>query len=210
MQRRGESGQSVKGKRAPGPKARKAPTVHASSPDLQAELDRRTRERDEAPRAAGRDIRGTASHQSIYIRFANGAGHAGRIGRSAVRGGDSKHLAAKGRCLSSSRQLRITSRYKEYLENKKYLETVAIEPGRGTIVGRTLFEGKTVHVHDVQSDPEYNLSGVIALGGYRSHPWCSPASRRKPDWRAVSVAAPGSSHSLNDKLTWSILLPTRR
>ena len=48
MQRRGESGQPVKGKRAPGPKARKAPTVHASSPDLQAELDRRTRERDEA------------------------------------------------------------------------------------------------------------------------------------------------------------------
>ena len=62
----------------------------------------------------------------------------------------------------------VTSRYKEYLENKEYLETVAIEPGRGTIVGRTLFEGRTVHVHDVQSDPEYNLSGVLALGGYRS------------------------------------------
>jgi two-component system NtrC family sensor kinase len=62
----------------------------------------------------------------------------------------------------------VTSRYKEYLENKKYLETVAIEPGRGTIVGRTLIEGRTVHVHDVQSDPEYNLSGVLALGGYRS------------------------------------------
>ena len=31
-----------------------------------------------------------------------------------------------------------------------------------------MFEGKTVHVHDVQSDPDYNLSGVIALGGYRS------------------------------------------
>jgi two-component system, NtrC family, sensor kinase len=62
----------------------------------------------------------------------------------------------------------ITSRHKEYLENKEYLETVAIKPGRGTIVGRTLLEGKTVHVHDVQADPDYKLSGVIKLGGYRT------------------------------------------
>jgi hypothetical protein len=36
----------------------------------------------------------------------------------------------------------------------------AIEPGRGTVVGRTLLEAKTVHVHDLQSDPEYTLSRV--------------------------------------------------
>src|SRR5262249_14208712 len=46
--------------------------------------------------------------------------------------------------------------------------TVAIKPGRGTIVGRTLLEGKTVHVDDVQADPDYKLSGVIKLGGYRT------------------------------------------
>ena len=40
----------------------------------------------------------------------------------------------------------VTSRYKEYLENKQFLETIGIEPGRGTVVGRTLLEGKTVHV----------------------------------------------------------------
>jgi GAF domain-containing protein len=62
----------------------------------------------------------------------------------------------------------VSSRFKEYSENKKLLETVAIEPGRGTVVGRTLFEGKTVHVEDVQADPDYKLSGVIALGGYRT------------------------------------------
>ena len=60
----------------------------------------------------------------------------------------------------------VTSRYKEYLENKQFLETIGIEPGRGTVVGRTLLEGKTVHVHDVQADPDYKLSGVI--GGYRT------------------------------------------
>src|SRR5215468_9366619 len=48
MQRRGESGQPVKGRRprAVSPKARKAPTVSAA--DLQAQLDRRDRELDEA------------------------------------------------------------------------------------------------------------------------------------------------------------------
>jgi two-component system, NtrC family, sensor kinase len=48
MQRRGESGQPIKGRRAPRPKARKAPTAHVSIADLQEQLDHRTRERDEA------------------------------------------------------------------------------------------------------------------------------------------------------------------
>ena len=49
MQRRGGSGQPVKGQSANRPKARKAPTTQVSSAaDLQEHLDRRTRERDEA------------------------------------------------------------------------------------------------------------------------------------------------------------------
>src|SRR4029450_8444048 len=30
-----------------------------------------------------------------------------------------------------------------------------IEPGRGTLVGRTALEGRTVHIPDVLADPEY-------------------------------------------------------
>jgi GAF domain-containing protein len=62
----------------------------------------------------------------------------------------------------------VTARYKEYLENKEFLNTIAIEPGRGTMVGRVLHEGKTVHMHDIQADPDYELSGLVALGGYRT------------------------------------------
>jgi two-component system, NtrC family, sensor kinase len=62
----------------------------------------------------------------------------------------------------------VTARYKEYLENKGFLNTVAIEPDRGTTVGRVLLEKKTVHIHDIQADPDYKLSGLVALGGYRT------------------------------------------
>jgi two-component system, NtrC family, sensor kinase len=62
----------------------------------------------------------------------------------------------------------VTSRFKEYLENKEYLETLAIKPSRGSIVGRTLLTGKMVHVLDLQADPDYQLSGIIALGSYRT------------------------------------------
>ena len=62
----------------------------------------------------------------------------------------------------------VIGRHKEWLENKEYLEGLALEPGRGSIVGRTLLEGRTVHVHDVQTDPEYDVSGAKALGGYRT------------------------------------------
>jgi len=62
----------------------------------------------------------------------------------------------------------VTARYKEYLENREFLNTIAIEPGRGTTVGRVLLERKTVHMHDIQADPDYKLSGLVALGGYRT------------------------------------------
>ena len=62
----------------------------------------------------------------------------------------------------------VTARNKELLENKEFLNTIAIEPDRGTTVGRVLLERKTVHIHDIQADPDYKLSGLVALGGYRT------------------------------------------
>ena len=62
----------------------------------------------------------------------------------------------------------VTAGYKESLENKEFLNTIAIEPGRGTTVGRVLLERKSVHIHDIQADPDYKLSGLVALGGTRT------------------------------------------
>lgn len=74
------------------------------------------------------------------------------------RDGGYRHTASYG----------VTARYKEYLENKEFLNTVVIEPSRGTTVGRVLLERRTVHIHDIQADPDYKLSGLVALGGTRT------------------------------------------
>jgi GAF domain-containing protein len=43
----------------------------------------------------------------------------------------------------------------------------ALPVDRGSIVGRTMLEAKTVRVSDVLADPEYGLSDLQKIGGYR-------------------------------------------
>jgi two-component system NtrC family sensor kinase len=50
---------------------------------------------------------------------------------------------------------------------KDYLENIFLEPSRGSCVGRTLLEARTVHIHDIQSDPEYALE-TSKLKGWRT------------------------------------------
>jgi GAF domain-containing protein len=52
-------------------------------------------------------------------------------------------------------------------EHKEILKRASIRPGRETCTGRTLLEGKTVHIHDIQADPEYN-SPVLSIGANRT------------------------------------------
>ncbi|MEA2898442.1 MAG: hypothetical protein QOJ84_4057, partial [Bradyrhizobium sp.] len=62
----------------------------------------------------------------------------------------------------------IAGKNHEWLENKKYLESVGLEPGRGSIVGRTLLEAKTVQIQDIHADPEYELNELVKIGDYRT------------------------------------------
>src|SRR6516165_8076727 len=43
-----------------------------------------------------------------------------------------------------------------------------IAPGRGTLVGRTALEGRTVHVHDALADPEYTWAESQKRGRFRT------------------------------------------
>ena len=36
---------------------------------------------------------------------------------------------------------------------------------RGTVVGRTVLEGRTIQIADVQADPEYTFLEAARLGG---------------------------------------------
>ena len=46
-----------------------------------------------------------------------------------------------------------------------WLRNVEIEPGRGTISGRTALEGRVMHVADVRADPEFTfMEGTTKLG----------------------------------------------
>jgi GAF domain-containing protein len=51
---------------------------------------------------------------------------------------------------------------------KDYIETLPMAPGRGSLAGRVLLEGKPVHVADVLADPEYALAGAQERAGYRT------------------------------------------
>ena len=54
-------------------------------------------------------------------------------------------------------------------EFQHYHETHPITPGRGTTVGRTALEGKTVHITDVLADKEYTFIDAQKLGQYRAN-----------------------------------------
>jgi GAF domain-containing protein len=50
----------------------------------------------------------------------------------------------------------------------EYFKSVAFPPGRGSIVGRTLLEGRVVHVHDIGNDPEYIMTEARQKVGGRT------------------------------------------
>jgi two-component system, NtrC family, sensor kinase len=52
---------------------------------------------------------------------------------------------------------------------REYHDSHPITPGRGTTVGRTALEGKTVHIPDVLADPEYTFLEAQKLGQYRAN-----------------------------------------
>ena len=58
----------------------------------------------------------------------------------------------------------ISAAYHAAPEHKKLLQSLNQRPGRGSCVGRTLLEGKPVHIRDIHEDPEYALTNVLKLG----------------------------------------------
>src|SRR5262249_55126761 len=59
--------------------------------------------------------------------------------------------------------------YGHTAEFSDYVKNFTFPPGRASVTGRVLLEGKTLQIPDVLADPEYGLGEVQRLGGFRTH-----------------------------------------
>src|SRR5262245_53984155 len=67
----------------------------------------------------------------------------------------------------SGDEYRIAAGFALSAEHEEILKQLSIRPEPSTITGRTLLEGKTVHIPDVLADPEYN-SPTLSVGANRT------------------------------------------
>src|SRR5262245_23054958 len=56
----------------------------------------------------------------------------------------------------------------DYERAKQYMLTMKLSPGRGTLVGRTVLEGRPTQIADVLADPEYTSTEAQKLAHYRT------------------------------------------
>src|SRR5207302_9154718 len=53
-------------------------------------------------------------------------------------------------------------------EYRAFMQSHPITPGRGSITGRVVLEGRAVQIADVAADPEYTLTEATTLGQQRT------------------------------------------
>ena len=107
--------------------------------------------------AADRDGRRAEGDQPLDLRSADGARHAGRIGRPAVRRRQGRHRPADRRRRSTVRRdatasRRASSAYRE-------ATSVADRPRLGQSGGRCSRSNASIQIADVLADPEYTHGG---------------------------------------------------
>src|SRR3974390_2063225 len=162
MQRRSQSGQPAKVRRGE-PKARKAPTARASTADLQDQLDRRTRELEEALQyqTATSEVlsiirRSPADAQPVFDAIVQSAARlCGAIfGVVYLYDGERVRIAATKNFTPAA-----TSQMLELQQLKR--------PDLTNLGGRAILDCKVIHVHDVLADPEYSREFALA-GGWRA------------------------------------------
>ena len=67
-------------------------------------------------------------------------------------------------------------------EFKAFHESHPITPGRGTTVGRTALEGKTVQIVDILADPEYTFGRGAKTRRRQGYPRSAPAAGGDSNW----------------------------
>jgi len=81
----------------------------------------------------------------------------------------------------------FSQEFDEHMRERRFV------PGRGTVLGRALIEGKVVQIPNVLNDPDYALGDVIKKVGARTMLGVSSAARRKSGRRHRVDAAHGAA-----------------
>jgi signal transduction histidine kinase len=148
-------------RRTTGSKARKAPVKHIFADDWQAQLAQRTRERDEAleQQAATAEVLAIISRSNFNLRTVFNT-----LVESAMRLCESDAATI---WLPEGNVLKVVTQRGFPPEFEEFARQNPIVPGRDTISGRVVLEGRAIHVPDIFGNPDLG-SQFLLLGKYRS------------------------------------------